>query len=260
MLSGQFVGRAQVRRAGSPLAMPIWPNLVELRASSRAGLRFQAKRESELDEALFTLAAKLPFAGNGVAVCREFNGPRGIPDLLATTRYHRQLSTRNEVEVPAVTNHSEAAVLAALSQGAGRTPTWIANTCGLSSKVALERLRSLRSKGAALSDRGIYRRHPALEPIGNTYAFEAKVADWGKGLAQALRYLTWADGASIVLLDPPGNLTRVTDQCRSLGVGLAIEDTWRVRPRIGRPNRGLRLAASESWFQDFAPHKPSADA
>lgn len=240
--------------------MQTWPNLIELSASPRAGLRFQAKRERELDEALFALAVKLPFAGNGVAVCREFNGPRGIPDLLATTRYQRQLWERDQVEVPAVTGNSEAAVLAALPSGVGRTPTWIANRCGLSLDLAIDRLRSLRSKGAVLTDQGNYRRHPALGPIGNTYAFEAKVADWGKGLAQALRYLAWADSASIVLLDPPRSLTRAIDQCRSLGVGLAIEDTWKVRPRLGRPNRGLRLAASESWFQDFAPHKPSADA
>ena len=111
-----------------------------------------------------------------------------------------------------------------------------------------------------MESEGTYRRHPDLEPIGHTYAFEAKVADWGKGLTQALRYLAWADSASIVLLDPPKTLTRVTYQCRSLGVGLAVEDTWKVRPRLGRPNQALRLAASESWFQAFAPHNPSAEA
>lgn len=179
---------------------------------------------------------------------------------MATTRYQHQLRARENATVPPVTNKSDAAVLAVLPSKVARTPLWIADTCGVSLALALDRLRSLRGRGAVLESEGTYRRHPALEPLGHTYAFEAKVADWGKGLTQALRYLAWADSASIVLLEPPKILTRVTDQCRSLGVGLAVEDTWKVRPRIGRPNQALRLAASESWFQDFAPHRPSPEA
>lgn len=234
--------------------------LVELSASPRAGIRFQAKRERELDEALIALAMKLPLAKEGVAVCREFNGPRGIPDLLATTRYRGQLLAREKAGVNPVTNQSEAAVLAVLSVRVGRTPAWIADACGLSLVLALERLRSLRRSGAVLADGGVYRRHPDLGPIGHTYAFEAKVADWGKGLTQALRYLAWADSASIVLLDPPQTLTRAADQCRSLGIGLAVEDVWKVRPRLGQPNPSLRLAASESWVLNCAPYRPSAEA
>jgi hypothetical protein len=255
-----LVGSAQVRRPGLPLRVATSTTLVQLAASSRAGIRFQAKRERELDDALFALAAKLPASEGCVAVCREFTGPRGIPDLLATTRYQQELAARDEAAVPAITNRSEANVLAALPHGSHRTLPWVAEACGLSLLLAQERLRGLSRVGAVLMENGGYRRHPTLVPLGHTYAFEAKVADWGKGLEQALRYLTWADSASIVLLDPPKDLGRASAQCQSLGVGLAVGDVWKVRPKLGKPNRGLRLAASEAWFRDFAPHKPSADA
>lgn len=234
--------------------------LVQLTARSRAGVRFEAKRERELDEALLALAIKLPAAAGPVAVCREFTGPRGIPDLLVTTRYERHLAARRSALIPPITGRSETAVLAALPLGSRRTLPWVAETCGLSLRQAQDRLRTLVRIGAVCQDEGGYRRHLDLVPIGRTYAVEAKVNDWGKGLTQALRYLTWADSASVVLLDPPRDLGRATDQCRSLGVGLAVSDVWKVRPKLGKPNRGLRLAASEAWFRDFAPQKPSADA
>lgn len=235
-------------------------NLIELSSAPRAGLRFQAQRERELDDALFDLAAKLPASRDGVAVCREFSGPRGIPDLLATTTYHGALETREAAGVPAITNLSDAALLAALPRNAPRTLSWTTDACGLSQRQTLSRLRALSASGAIWKDGHGYTRNPAVQPIGHTYAFEAKVSDWGKGLTQALRYLAWADAAVIVLLDPPRDLSRVADQCRSLGVGLTSGDTWKVRPRLGRPNRGLRMAASEAWFRDFAGYSPSADA
>ncbi len=234
--------------------------LVQLTARSRAGVRFEAKRERELDEALLALASKLPTTGDRVAVCREFTGPRGIPDLLVTTRYERHLAARRDAAIPPITGSSETAVLAALPLGSRRSLPWVAEACGLSLPQARERLRALARIGAVRQDGRGYRRHLDLVPIGRTYAVEAKVTDWGKGLTQALRYLTWADSASVVLLDPPRDLGRASDQCRSLGVGLAVHDVWKVRPKLGKPNRGLRLAASEAWFRDFAPHKPSADA
>ena len=235
-------------------------NLVELSSAPRAGLRFQAQRERELDDALFALAAKLPGSRDGVAVCREFNGPRGIPDLLATTGYRRALETRELAGVPAITNLSESALLATLPRNAPRSRSWIAETCGVSQRQADSRLRALRASGAVSQDGQAYSRNPAVQPIGHTYAFEAKVSDWGKGLTQALRYLSWADAAVIVLLDPPKDLSRVADQCRLHGIGLAFGDTWKVRPRLGRPTRGLRMAASEAWFRDFAHYRPSPDA
>ncbi len=223
--------------------------LIELSPSPRAGQRFQAKRERELDDALLALATKLPAARNGVAVCREFSGPRGIPDLLATTSFQNALGTREASGVPAITNLSETALLASLPRNVSRTQAWIAEACGLSERQAQSRLRALGASGAVIEDRERYSRHLAIQPIGHTYAFEAKVSDWGQGLAQALRYLTWADAAVIVLLDPPRDLSRAADRCRSLGVGLATGDTWKVRPRLGRPTPGLRMAASEIWFR-----------
>lgn len=260
MLRSRVLGGTQVRWPGVPVSQAQHDHLVELRPEPRAGLRFQAKRERALDGALMALAAKLPAAGVGVAVSREFTGPRGIPDLLATTAFKSDLATRGELALPAFTNISETAVLAALPQKTSRTMAWVAERCGLSPRQAQSRLGTLTRAGAILEENGRYRSHPSIRPIGHTYALEAKVSDWGKGLTQALRYLTWADAAAIVLLEPPQDLNRATERCRALGVGLAVGDSWKVRPRLGRPNPGLRLAASESWFRDFLSHSPSAEA
>jgi hypothetical protein len=80
------------------------------------------------------------------------------------------------------------------------------------------------------------------------YAFEAKVSDWGRAAAQALRYARWADAAGIVLLNAPRDREDLRAYARALRIGVAIGSSWLVRPVLQRVSPGLRLLASEMFI------------
>ena len=122
----------------------------------------------------------------------------------------------------------------------------------MSDEQVVRRARRLAASGHVEACGSGFRRAPGLEPIGRSYALEAKVSDWQKGISQALRYSTWCDAAAVVLLRPPRDLGELRARCSALGVGLGVDGRWVVRPRIGRPNEGLRLALSEHWARLMA--------
>jgi hypothetical protein len=123
---------------------------------------------------------------------------------------------------------------------------------------AERRLRSMVSDGYLKRVGTGFVRHPEIVPIGKAYALEAKVNDWQKGLSQAVRYSSWCDAAAVILLNPPRDLTEVTIRFKGLGIGLGVQSRWVIRPRIGRPQAGLRLAVSEQLGRSISSQKPSA--
>lgn len=222
----------------------------EVFVESRPGRRFEPTVERMLDQDLITLAMHLP--GEGVAVAREFPGGRGVADVVALTRWHDDLQRRIATKIPFLRNETDCAVVAALSPKKTLTVASLSKRLGMSGEQVTRRLRSLVATGHVEHHGSGFRRARGLEPIGRTYAFEAKVSDWRQGISQAMRYSTWCDAAAFVLLRPPRALGEVEATCSSLGLGLAVGDRWIARPRLGRPHAGLRLAASEQWAQLLA--------
>lgn len=192
---------------------------------------------------------RLPRASDGLAIVREFPGGRGVADAVAVIGWQESVRHRIELDLPFLLNATDCAVVAALSPNQTRTAPNVAGKLGMSSEQLLRRLRTLITAGYVVTKGSGFRRVSGLEPIGRAYALEAKVSDWRQGVSQALRYSTWCDGAAIVLLKTPRNLSEVKSRCSTLGLGLAAERRWIVRPRIGRPNPGLRLAMSERFAQ-----------
>lgn len=173
-------------------------------------------------------------------------------DLLAVTRVGDRFAERIAEGIPFVTSEADSALLARLSPRATRTSEHLAGALGTTGRQARSRLQALSRAGAAQQFGGGYRRRDGLEPIGRAYALEAKVGDWRRGLSQAFRYASWADAVGVVLLERPADLQAVKSQFKAMRIGLAIGDSWFVRPLIGHPDPGRRLALSEQLASDIA--------
>lgn len=219
----------------------------ELLGHTRPGRRFAPVEERLLDDDLMTLAARLPRAAEGLALVREFPGGRGVADAVAVTGWQEPWRRRMALQLPLLDNETDCALVAALSPNQTRTVGGLGNRLGMSDEQVVRRLRPLAAVGFVESRGSGFRRVQGLEPIGRAYALEAKVSDWQRGAGQALRYSTWCDAAAVVLLKVPQNLLAVKQRCLRLGLGLAADGRWVVRPRVGRPHAGLRLAMSEQF-------------
>jgi len=227
-------------------------------STQRAGRRFEPTVERLLDDDLRRLAERLPGADQGVIISREFPGPRGVADLVAITQSLHGLRARLQLGLPFLANLTDCIVVAALSPNRVKSTRTVARSTGMSIEQAERRLRALTSRGYVARVGGGFVRNPAIAPIGRAYALEAKVSDWQKGLSQAIRYSSWCDAAAVVLLNAPRDRSDVTDRFRRLGIGLAVQSTWVLRPRIGRPQPGFRLAMSEQLARNMSAHRPSA--
>lgn len=224
---------------------PARPAVAEFESPGGRGQRFEPTAERELDMDLRTLASGLPGASEGLLGVVEFQGPRGVPDLLVMTRGAASLNHRLEHGAPFIESLADCAVVAALNVKRPMTSSSVASVTGMSLEQVERRLRTLTHAGMVVPQGPGFCRRADLEPIGRTYAFEAKVSDWRRGLDQALRYSAWCDASSLVLLRAPADLPGLIARCTHLNIGLAVRDEWVRRPRLARPQRDLRLAASE---------------
>lgn len=224
----------------------------ELLGPARPGRRFEPIKERLLDSDLMTLSTRLPYASQGVAIVREFSGGRGVADAVALTRWQSGVLDRISLGLPFLLNETDCSIVATLSPNQTRTLPVVARKLGMSESQLMRRLRPLVAGGYVEARGSGFRRVRGFEPIGRAYALEAKVSDWRQGISQALRYSMWCDAAAVVLLRDPRDLDEVKGRCLSLGLGLASDGRWVVRPRIGRPNVGLRLAASELFAKQIA--------
>lgn len=224
---------------------PFRATVAEFESPGGRGQRFEPTTERELDEDLRTLASGLPGANEGLLGVVEFQGPRGVPDLLVMSRGSASLRHRLESGAPFIESLADCAVVAALNVKRPVTGSSVASVTGMSLEQVERRLRALTHTGLVVQNGLGFCRRADLEPIGRTYAFEAKVSDWRRGLDQALRYSAWCDASSLVLLRAPADMRGLIEHCTRLDIGLAVRDDWVRRPRLGRPQRDLRLAASE---------------
>lgn len=233
--------------------------IYEVPVSHRPGRRFEPTEERLLDRDLVVLASHLPGASESLYLSREVVGPRGIADLVATTRAEPGLRIRQELGLAPLTNPSDVAVVAATKARRTLTVASIALHLGLSTEQVVRRAASLVSRGYLIRVGNGIRRAEGISPLGRAYALEAKVNDWQKGLSQALRYGAWCDATAVALLRPPRDLTEVRRRYEHFGVGLAVRDRWLIRPRLGRPQPAMRLLASEAWLENLT-QSPSPTA
>jgi DNA-binding Lrp family transcriptional regulator len=236
-----------VRTAANHPEVPLPQTPLELLGHARPGRRFEPTEERLLDDDLVRLATRLPRAAEGLAFVREFPGGRGVADAVAVTGWQEPMRRRIALQLPLLDNETDCLVVAALSPKQTRTVTKIGKRLGMSDEQVMRRLRPLAAAGYVESIGVGFRRVQGFEPIGRAYALEAKVSDWQQGVGQALRYSTWCDAAAVVLLKPPRDLSAAKERTAKLGLGIAVSDKWVVRPRIGRPQAGLRLAMSERF-------------
>jgi hypothetical protein len=189
----------------------------------------------------------LPGSANGVLAAAEFAGPSGIADLVAVTRVQNLLTARLQLGLAPLSSLSDASVVAAVSIQRTTTADRVARVLGMSEVQSMRRLRQLSESGFLTQKGKGYRRHPDIVPIGRMYAFEAKVSDWRRGTAQALRYARWADAVGMILLKSPKDLERLKAHSRALKIGVAIGNRWLVRPVLQPVSPGLRLLSSEMF-------------
>lgn len=220
-------------------------------ARVRAGRPFEPIQEKELDNPLRQLASRLPGGKQGVYVVPEFVGANGVADLVAVTRADSDLHDRLGSAVPFLGTLTLATVAACIPVGRTISLDHLSHVLHMSARQCASYARELESIGAIARVGSGYRRNNSLRPIGRMYAFEAKVSDWNRALGQAVRYLSWTDSASIVLLRPPADLPSVMTHVRSMNVGLAVGTTWVIRPRLSPllnpTHAGGRLLASEQF-------------
>lgn len=228
----------------------------ELLGHARPGRRFEPTEERLLDDDLVMLATRLPRASEGLVLVREFAGGRGVADAVAVTGWQESVRQRIASPLPFLDNATDCSVVAALSPNQTRTVAGVGRRLGMSDEQVVRRIRPLTAAGYVERRGSGFRRARCLEPIGRAYALEAKVSDWQQGVRQALRYSTWCDAAAVVLLKPPRDLSDAKERSSKLGLGLAAGGRWVVRPRIGRPHAGLRLAMSEQFARLIADSEP----
>ncbi|ALC05933.1 hypothetical protein CDES_07620 [Corynebacterium deserti GIMN1.010] len=233
--------------------------IIEIPVSSRPGSRFEPIEERLLDPDLIQLAESLPGAKNSLFISREVTGPQGIADLVATVKTGDSLKARRNLQLPPLASLSDAAVVAAFSSRRVFFPESVASRLGMSIEQVKRRASNLATGGYLLKKGHGFCRMEGMTSIGRSYALEAKVNNWKGGLSQALRYGKWCDSASVVLLRPPRNIEEVQQHFKHFQVGLAIRSHWIVRPRLGKPDPGMRLFASELWFDNYLQN-PSLSA
>lgn len=225
--------------------------------ASASGVRFAPTREAALDPALRSLANALPRSKSGLVMIAEAPGPVGIPDLIALPGSGDALNRRLESGIPPTLRQIDAEVIASLKVRQGMTRSALVSRVGRGERAVVESVRGLLRSRAVISDGYLFYRAECLVPVGHIYALEAKVDDWRKGMRQAFRYRAWCSASAVVLSHIPKDRGPLVDAARRLNVGLALEDSWIVRPRIERLGRAQHLLGSEHLVAaiGFSPAK-----
>lgn len=215
--------------------------------ASSNGVRFAPTREAELDPALRRLASSLPRSKPGAIMMAEVPGPVGIPDLVALPGPGPALRRRLDSLISPVLNPIGVEVLSALNVRRGISVEAVKRKCGYSDRAVARALRDLEGKGAVIADGKLWRKSDAMIPVGNIYALEAKVDDWRKGVRQAFRYRAWCNSSALVLSKIPKDSDPLLSAVRRLGIGLALDDQWLVRPPLFKISPKEMLWGSEHF-------------
>lgn len=172
--------------------------------------------------------------------------PVGLPDLLIASLDQVALLGRLAVGAPPILSEPATRLVANLSTTRPATVDSLAGLLGSTKRQGSRVLLGLAKLGAAYREGDRWFRAAGFEPVGRTYALEAKVDDWRSGLDQCLRYGAYADSTTLVLPRMSEKVrTSAVGRFSALGVGLYVDGRWLVRPRLSRLKAAKRLLASE---------------
>jgi hypothetical protein len=210
------------------------------------GRPFTPTVEAALHEDLVALAARLATPGRVVVAIRELVGPYGVADLAALVTTTGRLRERAEAQVPPLLRMDDAQLVDALDPTAARSFEEVLAAIRGSRESLARRIQVLGHRRVVHGTwDGHLTRHPALTPLGELHAFEAKVRDWRGGVRQAFQYRGWADTATLVLARTPRDRGELDGQVARWKLGLAVGRSWHRTPEpTGHPG-WLRLWASE---------------
>jgi hypothetical protein len=216
-------------------------------AYSLGGRRFEPVHERLVDPDLRAAADRLRLpAGSLNFLIPECRMPIGLPDLLVASLDQAAVLRRLAVGAPPILSEPAMRVAAHLSATRPTMVDSLTASLGSTKRQGRRALLGLAKLGAVRREGDQWFRAAGFEPVGRTYALEAKVDDWRSGLDQCLRYGAYVDSTTLVLprMSEKVRMTAV-DRFSALGVGLFVGGKWLVRPRLSKLKGAKRLLASE---------------
>jgi len=233
---------------------------VQQTSSGRRGRRFEAIGERDLYAQALVVASTLPGVSHGVLLVPEMTGPIGIPDFLAVVGGAARIAERLASGIPPVLGELESEIVTRLHPNRPRHFHALAAELRIDEAHLRRRIGPLVASGAlSVTDRGLYRRHPALTPGGTLYAIETKLRDWRRAVRQSRGYRTWASNYVLVLGDLSTKATvAALEAVESDDAGLYVDGRWLRRPRPIPQSRQQRFHGFEFLAAALADYQPSA--
>jgi hypothetical protein len=222
------------------------------------GRPFQPIAEALLIPGLLEAAIGCARDGRRLILLSEFRGPFGVPDLTIVETDDETLQARLALGIPPLLNQVDAAIVGSLEWNRPRRLSLVAELLGWPEQDIRRRAELLRRSGVIVRTRsGSFLRPEALKPLGQVAVYEAKVADWRRGLFQASTYATWADSASLTVGRLPRDATRAVDLAAHLRIGLFANGKWHRRATRQSLSRSVRVWTSEFVVAGMFDHHPS---
>ena len=223
--------------------------VIELRSRQSVPTQaFQPGDEVRVHDAVRKAAGDFARGRGASFLVQEFAGPFGRADFVLAFPEQSRLDARRDARLRPLRVMTEVRLVAALSGRYARTVQEVAEGAGMTPTSALRTARGLAGSGhvSILSD-GRLRRHPALEPVVCTAAYEAKVKEWQSALRQARHYALW-NRWSTVVLETARNPIDLVEQARRHGLGVVVAGRRVAAARVQRVPAYLQLAASETML------------
>ncbi len=212
----------------------------------RAGRPFLPAAERQLEPSLRSAAVRLTSGSRDAVMLPELPLPVGVPDMTAVVLNKGAVSRRIATGVPPILGFRKSAVVAACGARKPTTLQRLMAVTGVSERQTRDTVGDLVRSGALIRSGSGWCRSEVIAPIGRVFALEAKVSDWRGGFAQSLKYSLYADSVTLVLGRIGSKaIDAARGACADQGVGLVVDGTWLVRPRLHKVPLARRLQCSE---------------
>lgn len=221
-------------------------SVVEIKSSQKVPTQaFQPIHELRVHDDVRDAAVQFASGRGASYLLQEFTGPIGRADFVLAFPNPSRLLARREAVLQPLRVMTEARLVAALSGRYARTVDEAAETAGMTAASVRSTARRLATSGhVSVAQDGRLRRHPAVEAVVATAAYEAKVREWQSGLRQARHYALW-NRWSTVVLETARNPQELLTQARRHGVGVVVAGERLAAARVQKLPGYLQLMASE---------------